>query len=221
MGTIAEVRIPAAEFALHETFQEAPETHLDVQRIVAHGPGRVMPFLWATADDFDALDEAFDADPTVEEVTRVSAFEEERLYRMAWVDNVVLVSHALDDENATVFEAFGSHDEWNLRLFYPEREGLARTHDVAQEEELSFEIDRIYELEDERRDRYGLTDPQHETLVTAFKQGYYDFPHGVTTEELGEEFDISAQAVADRLRRGHGNLVEESLIVGHGPDFDG
>ncbi len=220
MGTMTEVTIPAEEFALHDTFLDAPGAHLDVQRVVAHGPDRVMPFLWATAEDFDVLHEALDADPTVEDVTHVSEFEDERLYRMAWVDRIALVSHALVEEDATVFEAAGSHDEWHLRLFFPERGGLARTHDLAEEEGLTLQVENIYELDSERRDHFGLTDPQHETLVEAFKNGYYDFPHGVTTEDLGDEFDISAQAVADRLRRGHGNLIEETLIVGHGPDFD-
>ncbi|WP_254537824.1 bacterio-opsin activator domain-containing protein [Halomarina litorea] len=220
MGTMAEVCIPADEFALHQTFLDAPDAHLDVQRVVAHGPDRVMPFLWATADDFDALDQALDADPSVEDVTHVSEFEDERLYRMAWVDRIELVSHALLEEDATVFEAAGSHDEWHLRLFFPEREGLSRTHDIAEEGGLTLHVEKVYELNEERRDRYGLTDPQHETLVAAFENDYYDFPHGVTTEDLGERFDISAQAVADRLRRGHGNLVEETLIVGRGADFD-
>jgi hypothetical protein len=217
---MTEVRIPAEEFALHDTFLDAPETRLDVQRVVAHGPERVMPFLWATAEDFDALDAALEADPSVEDVTYVSEFENERLYRMAWVDRIALVSHALVEQDATVFEAVGSRDEWHLRLFFPEREGLASVHDLAREEGRTLHVDDVYEPERERRDRFGLTDPQRETLVEAFENGYYDFPHGVTTEDLGDEFDISAQALADRLRRGHGNLIEETLVVGHGQGFE-
>lgn len=220
MGTMTEVTLPADEFALHETFRAVPSLNVEVQRVVAHSSDHLMPFLWVTADDFDALHESFEADSSVDALSRLSAFDDERLYRMSWVSNVALVAHALLEQDATVLSAVGTGDAWHLRLFFPDRPALQRTHEFAQTEGWSMNVDAIYEMSGSGRDRYGLTKPQHDTLVSAYEQGYYDFPHGVTTEELGETFDVSAQAAADRLRRGHGNLVEEALIVGHLSDVE-
>ena len=219
MGTMTEVRLPANEFALHETFRAVPSVDVEVQRVVAHSSDHLMPFLWVTADDFETLHESFEADASIDSLSRLSQFDGERLYRMSWVSNVELVAHALVEQDATVLSAVGADDEWHMRLFFPDRDALQRTHEFADDEGWSIQVDAIYEMNDSKRDRYGLTKPQHDTLVTAYEQGYYDFPHGVTTEELGDSFDVSAQAAADRLRRGHGNLVEEALVVGHLADI--
>lgn len=130
------------------------------------------------------------------------------------------MAHALLEHDATVFEAIATRDDWYLRLFFPDREGLSTTSDFADARSLSMDVERVSELFRGERDHYGLTDEQHETLVAAFEDGYYEFPHGVTTEELGERFGISAQAVADRFRRGHGSLVEETVVVGRSADAD-
>jgi predicted DNA binding protein len=220
MGTMTEVRLPASEFALHETFLATPTANVEVQRVVADDSERLMPFLWVTADDFDGLHQSLEADPSVDDLECLSEFDAERLYRMKWVESVDLVTHALVEQDGTVLSAVGTDDEWSLRLFFPEREAARRTHEYADAEGWSLTVDAVYDADDPSRDRYGLTRRQHDTLVTAYEQGYYEFPHAVTTEELGGEFDISAQAAADRLRRGHGNLVEEALVVGHLSDLE-
>jgi len=48
---------------------------------------------------------------------------------------------------------------------------------------------------------YGLTPLQRDTLIQAVQGGYYSIPRGVSTQELAETFDISDQAVTERLRR--------------------
>lgn len=40
--------------------------------------------MWAYADDFDALEAAFEDDPTVERMTVLTEMDEERSYQMAW-----------------------------------------------------------------------------------------------------------------------------------------
>ena len=78
---MSEIRIPAEEFTLHETFLDVPEARLEVQRAVARDPGQVMPFVRATAEDLKALKAALD-DDTVEDVVRLTEFDDEWLYRM-------------------------------------------------------------------------------------------------------------------------------------------
>lgn len=50
-------------------------------------------------------------------------------------------------------------------------------------------------------------------LIKAVENGYYALPRGTTTNELGESFGISDQAVTERLRRGISNLVTNTLLI--------
>jgi predicted DNA binding protein len=59
----------------------------------------------------------------------------------------------------------------------------------------------------------GLTDIQHETLVTALQEGYYNTPRAITMDELAAQFGISQPALSKRLRSGHSTLIENSLMV--------
>lgn len=220
MGTMTEVSIPATEFALQQTLRDDPSANVEVQRVVTDRPGHLVPFLWVTADDLDALHDAFEVDTSVDAVTHLSEFDEERLYRMSFVDGVDLVTHALVEQEATVLSAIGTGEGWRLRLFFPDEDSLQRTQEFADAGDWTMEVETVYEMAETSRDRYGLTKPQHDTLVTAYEHGYYDFPHGLTTAELGAEFDVTAQAAADRLRRGHGNLIEGALVVGNLADVE-
>ncbi|WP_227380375.1 bacterio-opsin activator domain-containing protein [Haladaptatus halobius] len=214
MGSMAEVCIPAEEFALHETLSTVPTAQFEVERVVAHENDRVLPFVWTTADDHEMVKETLENDSSVENMLLLSDNDDAWLYRMEWVERVKLVTHILLEHEGVIFEAVGSNDEWHLRIFFPERDSLSQAHEFAQKQDLTMDIRRIYEVNEGAYDRYGLSEEQHETLVSAFDRGYYNVPHGVTTEELGEEFGITAQAVSKRLHRGHGNLVKETLIIG-------
>lgn len=214
MGTMADVYIPAEEFALHETLSAVPNVRFEVERVVAHEADRVLPFVWATAADQEVLQDLLEEDSSVESSTLLSDLDEAWLYRMEWVERIKLVTHILLEHEAAILDAAGSDDEWHLQIFFPERESLSQTHDFAREQDLGIDIRKIYEVNEGGYDRFGLTEAQHETLVKAFERGYYNIPHGVTTTELGNEFGITAQAVSKRLLRGHGALVKETLIVG-------
>lgn len=63
------------------------------------------------------------------------------------------------------------------------------------------------------RGQPGLTDIQHDTLVTAIRAGYYDVPRSLLMGELTDELGVSQQALSNRLRRRHRTLVENALSV--------
>lgn len=216
MSTIAEVTLPATEFALHETLETVPEVKFEIERVVAHDTDYVMPLVWATDEkaDRETLDEALADDPTVENEETLVALNEECLYRMEWVENIQVVLHTLLDQEGTILNAGGRNDEWHLRVLFPDRESLSATYDFCDEENLALTVTSIYELSGENRDRYGLTETQHETLVTAVEEGYFDIPQKSTLDNLAAELDISHQALSERLHRGHKTLIENALIVG-------
>jgi predicted DNA binding protein len=211
VGTIAELSIPTTEFALRESLVAVPDTTLEVERVAAHSKGRFMPFIWVRTTDFNRFEAALREDPTVGEIERLSALESERLYRMDWVDPAHPV-HVILNCDSTILSATGTDEHWRLRILFSDREALSAAHDRCCSSDLDFEITSIYELEGEHRGQYSLTTDQHETLVEGARRGYYNVPRDITLGEFAVSLGISHQALSERLRRGHRNLIESALL---------
>ncbi|WP_049920814.1 helix-turn-helix domain-containing protein [Halopiger djelfimassiliensis] len=217
MSTIAELAVPAAEFALRHTLETTDGLDVEIERVVAYDPDSVMPYVWFAGDEstLSAVDDALESDPSVETADLLTDIGDERLYRMNWIDDVTVMLHLLTEEQATVLEATVEGTQWRFRVLFPARDSLSRTYDFATGQGLTVDIRRIHRLEEEQRHgRYGLTDAQYETLVTALEQGYYRIPREMDMETLSDELGISHQALSERLRRAHRALVEEAVEAG-------
>ena len=215
MSTVVLVRIPAEEFALSKTLTELPEMEFEVERIVASDSDRVMPFVWTGGEstEFDQLDETLAADPTVEEDRLLTQLDGERLYQMNWVSQIRVVIQILVEQNGTILKAHGHDSQWLLRILFPDRDALSATHDFCEQYDLSLDIRNIFELRESPGGRYGLTEEQYRTLVTAAEMGYYEVPRRVKLEELAAELDITHQALSELLRRGHDTLIKDTLML--------
>jgi predicted DNA binding protein len=221
MSTIAELWFPAEEFALAETLSDVPHLEFETVRVAAHESDRALPLVWTQTTNPAALDNAFSADSTVENVRLLAQLPEERLYRMDWVANVETVVHALLEHNGTVLSASGRADGWHLRILFPDRDSLSTTHDFATDNGISFSLQNIFDLNEGRGSQFALTNHQHEALLTAYERGYYDIPQNATLDELADELGVSAQAVSQRLHRAYRNFVENALLIGHPTDKPG
>lgn len=217
VGTVVEVEIPADEFALWETLTEHEDLEFEIERVVAHENDRVMPFVWVSGGIEDT-ESILESDTSVETLTLLADLEDEQLYQMEWTDRIQTLVHILVDEEATVLSASGNSSQWHLRILFPDRDALSETYDYCRENDLSLDIRNIYQLEEGRKGRFGLTDDQQDTLTLAFQQGYYDIPREASAENLADDLDVSHQAVSERLRRGHRSLVKNTLIIGRDAD---
>lgn len=211
MATAAEVVLPADEFALRETFAALPDVEFDVERVVAHDRNQVMPILWASGAEFEATDEALDADPSVEDVELLVDLDDEWLYRMVWVDDIEAVVQSLIYEQGTITNAHGRNDRWTFRIVFPDHDALSRTHQYCREQDLTIEIESVTEMESEPSGQFGMSDAQYETLIRAYEEGYFHIPRETTLDELAEALGVSSQAVSERLRRGHQRLISGAL----------
>lgn len=216
MSTIAELTIPAEEFALRQTLETTDELGVEIERVVAYDPDHVMPYVWFAGDESTLadVDDALEDDPSVQEYELLTDLDDERLYRMQWVDDVTVILHLLTEEHATVLDASVEGQRWRFRVLFPERESLSNTYAFASEQGVSIDIQKIHQMEDDRRGRYDLTDAQYETLVAASERGYYQIPREMDMEELSNELGISHQALSERLRRAHRVLVDEIIDIG-------
>lgn len=214
MSTIAEVELPTEEFALAETFEAVPDVAFELVRVVAHDESTAIPYLWAMYGDNEALERALDADPTIEDVELLERFSGEYLFKMRWVYKIRVLVHVLTEGEATILNARGRGDWWSLRVLFPNRDALSETNAFFESTDLPARVTAIYEMDETRHGRFGLTENQYLTLVIALDRGYYDIPRAVDVGGLAEEFGVSRQAVSERLRRGHRTMIKNGLSWG-------
>jgi predicted DNA binding protein len=213
MASIAEFTLPAEEFALWETLECRPDLVCEVERVVAHDTTHIIPFIWVSGGELDGLTQVLDEDPSVNAIELLSETDDERLYRLSWADEARVIGHMVSECNATVHQAIAADGQWTLRVLFPDRSSVSDVDEFASEYGLSLDLRQLYEVDSAERVRFGLTDGQQEALVQSYEQGYYEIPRDTDTNALAETFDISHQALSERLRRATGNLIENTLLV--------
>lgn len=212
MGTIVDTTIPTEQFALRDTFESVHDAEFQTVRVVAHETGQLMPYIWASASDLDALHEALQADSSTEDVTRLATGDGRSLYQMTWRAHMRVIVYVLVEEQGTLLGAHGQRDQWEFRILFPDHDSVSATYDFCAEYGINLTIRRVNGVGDlVRHGGAELSEKQHEALVTALETDYYDVPRGKTLEELAGELEVSHQALSERLRRGHRALIENTL----------
>jgi predicted DNA binding protein len=212
MGTIVDTTVKATDFALADTFEAVPEATFESVRIVAHESERTMPYFWTTAEDGDALDDALAADDTVTGATRVTAANGRYLYRLEWHSTVQSVLRTLLARKATLLEATCRSGRWHLRLLFPDHDSISATNEACETYGVDLTVQRVKRVQDlVGSDSHDLSEQQREALRAAIETEYYGVPREMTLEGLAEKLGVSHQALSERLRRGHRNLVTNTL----------
>jgi len=219
MTTVVEGTLPAEEFALHHTLSTVPDLRVTCEPLVQNGEKSVMPLVWMRGAGRDVIDDALSDDSTVESVSHLSAFDDtNHLVQIAWVDRVRYLLEMVTNGKATILDIHSRNDRWYLRVLYPTREHFSQTHTFAMDHGLSFDVTSIRETEEKPDWRVGLTEGQREGLVRATQQGYFDVPRQMSLEGVADDCGVSHQALSERLRRGIGTLIEDTLLVGVEPE---
>lgn len=211
MATTIDCRIPLEEFALAQTFASVPDLRIEAERFVAFGSDSPIPFVSVETDDFEAFEAAAEEDSSVASFSALGEERERRFYRLEWTATAERRLGLLLEKGGVIARARSRGESWQLTLLCPDREVLSRTYESCEENGLSLAIDSIYELDGSENARFGLTEAQYATLLEAQKRGYYDVPRDATLSELADRLGISHQALSERLRRGHGNLISRTL----------
>ena len=219
MSVIAEFTVRSEDLALHHSLTAAPEMIVEVERVVATMEDRIMPYFWVSGGDQAEFEDAFRDDDTVTNVTPLDEVADGRLYRAEWTDNIETIIYAYVDIGATILQAIGRDEAWELRMRFDDHEKLSQFKEYCDENDISFELTRLNETEQPMASaQYDLTPKQRDTLVTALEEGYYDVPQAVTMSDLADVLDISQQALSKRFHTGHKNLVQSTLTVSHPDD---
>ncbi|MCU4740575.1 helix-turn-helix domain-containing protein [Halobacteria archaeon AArc-m2/3/4] len=219
MSIIAEFTVEADDFALYHALTAAPEMIVEIERVVATLEDKVMPYFWVSGGDQADFETAFRDDESVQNIAAIDEIEGARLYRAEWTENIETIVYAYVEIGATILQAIGRGEFWELRMRFDNRDKLAEFREYCRENDISFELNSLQDQEQPMASaQYDLTTKQRETLVSALEAGYYDVPQAVTMSELAEELGVSQQALSKRFHAGHRNLITSTLTVSHPDD---
>lgn len=217
MSTIVKCKVPVEEFALERTFDEVPSMEVEGERVVETGDRTSMPIVWARARDVDrkSLDSSLDADDSVGDYSVLASFDGEWLYRIRWRRRTEFVIKVLLDAHGTILDIHGSATGWRFRVFYPGRDSVSDPGDRGEKHGFDVDVQSVRKIDEQPSGRFGLSPDQYRAIVTACEMGYFDVPRRVQLADVADALDISHQALSERLRRAHANLLETTLAIGH------
>ncbi|MFH5802135.1 helix-turn-helix domain-containing protein [Haladaptatus sp. CMAA 1911] len=213
-GTLVEIQLEAGDFALAHSFQALPDTTFEIKPVVIADDRPRTAFLWVGSPNREQVNRAFAADESVTGFQFILASQTELLYHLDWDSRIEPLVHRIVEKQGTVLTAVGENGQWTFRIFFAEHNDISDYFAECENSGLSLEITSLKEFPEPHQRPVGLTDGQHETLRRAYLQGYYAIPRTTTADELATEFGVSHQAISERLRRGHRQLVEQMLIAG-------
>lgn len=234
MNVIAEFHVEGRELLLGSALSALDELEVELEQHTADEHGFPVFFLWIDPHWTDegeldrgtveSFEQALETDETVAETTVLDEADGRRLYRVAFATTCFY--DAYRDTSAKILRLVGSRDGWTGRIRFPDRKAVLTFRRHFADRHVPFRFDRLYNESATKIEQsamtplwerdLGLTAAQRETVLAALAAGYYDDPRTSGIEALAEEFDVSPQAIAGRLRRAHRNLVENTLAVDTG-----
>lgn len=210
-ASTARFELPAEEFALAELYNRVPDVQVEIEPAVANPDDHAL-LVVQTESDESAVDAALQADPSVGVVERFTERPDGWTYRVTWEGRVHRLLQQLVAADITLLSARGWGGQWKLRVVTSERNRIADANEIMSDLGCDPQCRSVSTLEGESS-HSGLTDEQQEALNTAFETGYYNIPRDITSKELANELDISHQALSERFRRAHKQLVDQNCIT--------
>jgi predicted DNA binding protein len=213
MAVIVELSLPATEFQLGRILAAEGDTTVSLETMVPLGD-RSVPFFRLFGGARDAFEAQVRGHPSVSDIHVVTAHDGETLYAMDWDIREDSFLDGVLSLDGHVSEAGGGSETWEFQLRFPSHSVLSTFQESCFEAETQIDIKRIYNpTKPDAGPWYGLTTAQRETLSYAVEKGYYSLPRRSSTQDLAAEFDISDQAVTERLRRAIHTLVTNTLLL--------
>ena len=212
---VVEFEIPADDFLLGSALSTVPDLVVEFEQLVPIATDR-LKYLWTTDGDRATFEEAAAADPTVDRIRRVAAFDEGALYEMDWADLVERngLFEWLRANDATVLQSESMNGEWLLKLRIPSRETLGDLRTLCQENDIDFRLVRLFSLTEPKMGQFNVSEKQRAVLLTALEMGYFEIPRDSTLGEVAEALDISPNSASERLRRAQTNLLGNTVTIG-------
>lgn len=212
MSVIVELALPSRQFELGRILELEEVRTVVLETMVPMGE-RTVPFfrVHGGANGFEGLVRGHSS---VNAINVVSRHEDEILYALDWEVPTDSFFDGLLEADATVLAGRGEADMWAFELRFPTHEALSGFRSHCIDHEITIDVLGLYNpTKPDAGPWYGLSVPQRKALTRAVDAGYYSIPRETSTKTLASEFEISDQALTERLRRGIRNLVSSTLHV--------
>lgn len=207
MTSIVEAAVPARQLALAATLRAVPDARVDAVRAVAGGTGSVLPVL-VFDGHHDDVGPALHEDPSVERVTALATLDKECVYRVEWESSAGDRLQTMFPEEGAVMRTRAADEKWCFRALFADRGPMEDWYHGCRDAGLDVDVESVHDPTESVRSRqHGLSRKQYVALETALQHGFYDIPRQVTLEELADEFDVSHQALSERLSRAHRSTI--------------
>lgn len=211
MATIAEFTVSAGDFPLGHVFETLPDATIEIERVVPTS-GAVLPYFWVRNVAVERVRETLEARGTLESFTVVDDLGSQGLIRADWDADAEGVLTSIIDAELTLLSATGTEEEWRFEFRAEDADQIVAFQRYCTDLGIGVELVRLYDVgERGSTGQYGLTPDQREALLLAYDEGYYEIPRRADLGALADELDIARQSFADRLRRGHRNLIGETV----------
>lgn len=212
MTEIVDLTVSDDEFFLGQILADAPDIHIELERVIPTGSA-VVPYLWVRGTDPSAFEEQVVANEAVVTLTVLDRLDGWSLYSIEWEDTPHSLLNGIDTSGGAILEA-QRDDGWLFRLRFPDHDSLSEFYNYCVEQDISIHIERSFTLTEKTEvgRQLGLSREQREALQLALRHGYFDTPSQASLSDLAVEFDISEQALSNRLRRGTKAVLEETLL---------
>ena len=213
MSVIVELALPASAFQLGQILSISGERTVTLKTMVPLGE-RSVPFFNVSETARESFESHVRDHPTVSDLYVVNSHDGETLYGLDWEIDDDTFFASITELGGSVLEASGGADQWVFQLRFRTHDALSEFQESCFDGDIPIDVLKIYNpTKPDAGPWYGLTPPQRETLIYAVEMGYYSLPRGISTQEIADEFDISDQAVSERLRRAIETLVTNTLLL--------
>lgn len=214
MTLIAEFQVELA--VLGEASKRVPEMHFSGEDIIVEDDQPRKFVLSAEGGNLDEFEASLSNDPTVATYSVLQKFDQKGYYIVTYRKSLELKGtyHAALERDIVYIDLRLQNGIYHVRARVPDRDALRSFREYCRDEDIPFQLDRLYREEMGTDSRVGLslTDTQRQTLEVAYERGYFENPRKTTLEEIGDELGISRQAVSARLRRAIEHIVEDAVL---------
>lgn len=209
MTIIADITLPAVTLPLGRVLQSFPDATIELERVVPLGRP-IIPFLLIEGEDLAAIEASLRDHHQVERVDVQTTSETEALFDIQWSPDADGLVAALLNANATILNARGTAESWDFRLRFAAHEDLSTFNMTLTESGVPVTLRRIHHTPFE--EAAPMSSVQRETLLSAYREGYFQVPRRINQADLAAELEISDSALSQRLRRGVAKLIETGLL---------
>lgn len=217
MVVIADFALSPEEFVLREAIDTTSDIEITLAGMATSPDIPLTPYVNVCGDhrDLARFERALVEDSTTANSVTLGTTNEEHCYQVRWSDCDAMESFrtVFETTDLSPIEITFGGQAWTFHLQCVDRRQLSEFYEVAREE-FGFELlsvtgqaANLHEMPVE------VTPAQREALLAALELGYYTIPRRCEAKDVADELDISPQAVSQRLRRGHENVLQSTFTV--------